>query len=205
MRLIPFFVLLGLILPFHAFVTHAMAAEFVPANLPVANLQPSPPAEKGSDSGLPLPRFASLKSDHSFLRSGPSMDYPIKWVYRRENLPVEIIQEFDAWRKIRDPGGEVGWVNKILLSGERTVLLKSRDMVPVWSVPPQTPKPIPEGNILASLRTPPPKIEIARAEPQVIARVLHCLAHECELDLGPVTGWVEKKYLWGVYGSEILN
>ena len=54
-------------------------------------------------SGLPLPRFASLKSDSVFARTGPSMDYPIRWIYKREGLPVEIVQEFDVWRKIKDP------------------------------------------------------------------------------------------------------
>ena len=82
-------------------------------------------AESDKGSGLPLPRFASLKSDNVYVRMGPSMDYPIKWIYKKEGLPVEIIQEFDSWRKIKDPDGGEGWAHKILLSGKKTARILS--------------------------------------------------------------------------------
>src|SRR5512147_2561435 len=72
---------------------------------------------------LPLPRFASLDSSEANLRAGPGKDYPILWVYQRKGLPVEIIQEFDTWRRIRDRDGTVGWVQQNLLSGKRTGLI----------------------------------------------------------------------------------
>src|SRR4029453_16249428 len=72
---------------------------------------------------LPLPRFASLDSKEVNLRAGPGKDYPILWVYQRRGLPVEIIQEFDTWRRIRDRDGTVGWVQQNLLSGRRTALV----------------------------------------------------------------------------------
>ena len=68
---------------------------------------------------LPLPRFASLDSNEVNLRAGPGTDYPILWVYQRKGLPVEIIQEFDTWRRIRDRDGTVGWVQQNQLSGKR--------------------------------------------------------------------------------------
>lgn len=137
-------------------------------------------------SGLPLPRFASLKSDSVFARTGPSMDYPIRWIYKREGLPVEIVQEFDVWRKIKDPSGETAWVHKILLSGQRTAIIGAKGPVTAWADEES-------------------KQPVAKLEPAVIAHVAECDAKFCKLELVPFTGWVEKKFLWGVYPSEILN
>lgn len=137
-------------------------------------------------SGLPLPRFASLKSDNVFVRTGPSTDYPIRWVYKREGLPVEIVQEFDVWRKIKDPDGEIGWVHKILLSGTRTAIIETKDPVMAWGDDDGT-------------------SPVAKLENRVIATVSECNEKFCKLELMPFQGWVEKKFLWGVYPSEILN
>jgi len=58
-------------------------------------------------SGLPVPRFVALKSDDVNLRAGPGKRYPIKFHLARARLPVEIIEEFAHWRKIRDYEGTV--------------------------------------------------------------------------------------------------
>ncbi|MBW8284190.1 MAG: SH3 domain-containing protein [Rhizobium sp.] len=76
---------------------------------------------KGS-SGLPLPRFVSLKAKRVNLRIGPSTDYAVSWLYLKSGLPVEIIQEYENWRRIRDADGTEGWVSQTLLSGERTAV-----------------------------------------------------------------------------------
>ena len=70
----------------------------------------------------PLPRFASLRSNEINLRTGPGERFPIEWVYRRVALPVEIIDEFEHWRKIRDVDNTTGWVHKKMLSNKRTAL-----------------------------------------------------------------------------------
>jgi SH3-like domain-containing protein len=77
----------------------------------------------GTVTGLPLPRYASLKTDRVNLREGPSKDHATKWVYQRAGLPVEITAEFDIWRKVRDSEGVEGWVLHSLLSGRRTALV----------------------------------------------------------------------------------
>ena len=51
---------------------------------------------------LPVPRFASLRSDKINLRAGPGLEFPVQWVYQRKHMPVEVIGEYDVWRKIRD-------------------------------------------------------------------------------------------------------
>jgi SH3-like domain-containing protein len=70
-------------------------------------------------SGLPLPRFATTRSEPINVRVGPGTRYEVAWIYLRPGIPVEIIQEFDTWRKIRDVDGAEGWVHQNLLSGAR--------------------------------------------------------------------------------------
>src|SRR5271155_3864127 len=77
----------------------------------------------GSVTPLPLPRYASLKTDRVNLREGPSKDHATKWVFQRAGLPVEITGEFEIWRKVRESEGAEGWVLHTLLSGRRTALV----------------------------------------------------------------------------------
>src|ERR1700688_2993094 len=90
-------------------------------------------------SGLPVPRFVSLKSDHVNVRGGPNKDHDVAWVYTRPALPVEITAEFENWRRIRDRDGTEGWVYHSLLSGKRTAYVaKSKtqsDFVPLYESP----------------------------------------------------------------------
>ncbi len=82
------------------------------ASVAIAQATEGQSASKGSVSGLPIPRFVSLKSDEVNLRAGPGKDYPTQWVFRRAGLPVEVLQEFESWRQVRDADGVMGWVNQ---------------------------------------------------------------------------------------------
>ena len=87
-------------------------------------------AKTGSITGLEIPRFVSLKSNDVNLRVGPSINYPIRLKYISQNLPVEIIDEFDVWRKTRDHEGNIGWLHKSLIKAAQTIeLIKSRKFV----------------------------------------------------------------------------
>lgn len=163
---------------------HAAEREQVPATEQIE--RPSAEVGIGSETKLPIPRFASLKSENVYVRTGPSMDYPIKWIYKRAGLPVEIIQEFDAWRRIRDPAGDTGWVHKILLSGHRSAMIRGHEAVPAF-----------EDHDLVE--------EVAKLEPKFIVTIHECDARACLAQFAPYEGWIEKKYLWGVYGSEIFQ
>ncbi len=70
-------------------------------------------------SGLPVPRFVSLKRDKVNVRRGPSTSHKVAWVFTSKGYPVEIIAESDHWRRVRDAEGEEGWVYHSLLSGWR--------------------------------------------------------------------------------------
>ncbi len=78
--------------------------------------QAPPPADK-------LPRFASLRSDEVNLRVGPGENYPIEWVLKRKEMPVEILEEFQNWRKVQDWGGDKGWVLDRMIVGKREVIV----------------------------------------------------------------------------------
>ena len=87
--------------------------------LALALLAPPAMAQAENPSGLPLPRFASTRSEPINVRVGPGQKYDIAWTYLKSGIPVEIVQEFDTWRKIRDVDGAEGWVHQNLLSGAR--------------------------------------------------------------------------------------
>src|SRR5438874_2986469 len=92
-------------------------------------------------SGLPVPRYVSLKSDHVNVRAGPTKDNDVAWVYTRSGLPVEITGEYENWRRVRDSEGSEGWVYHSLLSGRRTavVTMKNKDdLVSIYESADQT-------------------------------------------------------------------
>lgn len=138
-------------------------------------------------TGLPVPRFVSLKNDKAFVRTGPGLRYPISWIFEKSGLPVEIIQEFDTWRKIRGPEGEEGWVHQTLVSGQRMVLITGDEAV--------TMRREPSGDSRS----------IAKAEPGVIARLLRCSADMCELQKDNYRGWTGRNSLWGIYEGEQIK
>ena len=157
---------------------------FWPTELATKALAQSP---KRGPSGLPLPRFVSLKSAKVNVRRGPGQQYDIAWEFTRAGLPVEIVQEFDNWRKIRDAEGDEGWVFHSLLSGERSVI------VAPWA-----------GKETFSLRTraADDTTVIAYLEANVISQVVQCDGQWCRVRGRGYDGWISQDDLWGVYPSE---
>jgi SH3-like domain-containing protein len=137
-------------------------------------------------SGLPVPRFVSLRSPHINVRVGPGKDYPIEWVYVRANLPVEIIAEFENWRKIKDIEGSEGWVHQSMLSGTRHALIQKQ----IHDV---KDKPAIDSRVLAQI------------EPDVMVRVQKCQGEWCRIQHDTIKGWLPKDSLWGVYTNETIN
>lgn len=140
-----------------------------------------------NNSGLEIPRFVSLRSDKVFVRTGPALRYPIKWVYKRQGLPVEIIQEFDTWRKIRDRDGEEGWIHQSLLSGKRHAVIVGDLTTFMFKKPESTAK------------------KLAILENGSVLALKKCDAFWCQGEIEGFSGWVERKSLWGIYESDELN
>ena len=137
-------------------------------------------------SGLPVPRFVSLKSDIVNMRVGPGHEYPLQWVYVRKNLPVKVISEFNAWRKVIDHEGETGWVHGQLVSSKRYGIIT---------------------NTNAKLRADPnQKASVtAIAEAGVLMEVQYCEGQWCRLGTDNAKGWLERRQFWGVLPNEELN
>ena len=162
---------------------------------PAAEAEPAAAPTAPSGSGLPVPRFVSLKSDRVNLRNGPSTEYPTGWVFRRAGLPLEVIKEFEAWRQVRDAEGATGWVLQSLLSGRRTALILPWELK-AGTTPPQVSIQAGEGansGIVASV------------EAGVIANLHDCNGRWCRVTIDAYTGYIEQKKLWGVYEGETIK
>jgi SH3-like domain-containing protein len=146
--------------------------------------KPTNAQRKGS--GLPIPRFASLRSDEVNVRTGPGSRYPVDWVFKRKAMPVEIVAEYENWRKIRDWQGASGWVHQSLLTGKRSFIINAKT---------------------ASLhKTPAASAEVvARLEPEVLGEIRACAGDWCRVRVSGVSGWIQRSGMWGVYKSEPIN
>ena len=139
--------------------------------------------EVGRSTGLPVPRFVSLKRDKVNVRFGPGKQYPINWVFTRRGIPVEIIAEFDNWRKIRDYEGVEGWINAGLLNSQRTIMV--------------------QGNVRELKRTANAKARVLlRAEPGVIGELYECRESWCRVEIGGRRGWLQRSEFWGILPGE---
>jgi SH3-like domain-containing protein len=139
-----------------------------------------------AEKSLPVPRFVTLKSDQVNLRTGPGDRYPIDWVLTRKDMPVEIVAEFEHWRKIRDIEGTEGWVHQRMLLGRRSVIIK--------------------GTVRALYReADPASAVVARAEPGVIARLQECKGAWCRIEVQNIAGWLHRDEIWGVYPDEVVQ
>src|ERR1700730_15992639 len=134
-------------------------------------------------SGLPVPRYVSLKSDHVNVRAGPTKDNDVAWVYTRWGLPVETAAECENGRRVRDSEGAEGWVYHSLLSGRRTAVITMKtkdDLAPLYD------------------RADPTAAIAARLQAGVVAQVKHCAAGWCHVTGDGFDGWIEQQRLWGV-------
>jgi SH3-like domain-containing protein len=162
----------------------ALAAMWMGA-APVA-AQDRPAVERGPETGLPLPRYVSLKSSEGRARRGPARSHRVDWIFTRRDMPLRVTAEFEHWRRVEDADGQGGWIHYASLSGVRTALL-TRDMVAMRSQP----------------RASAP--EVALLERGVVARILTCQPDWCRLGAEGQRGWVERRALWGVDPQEWLD
>ncbi len=144
----------------------------------------------GRVSGLPVPRFVSLKADRVNLREGPSKDHRTTWIYERAGLPVEITAEFGMWRKVRDSDGTEGWVLHNLLSGRRTAIVAPWKKDAIFTLYSR-----PAGN----------SAPLARLQPGVIGNIKTCDGGWCEIYGDGFDGYIQQDVLWGVYPNEKID
>jgi SH3-like domain-containing protein len=150
--------------------------------------RPEADVSKGSASGLPVPRFVALRSDEVNLRAGPGTRYPIEWVYKRRELPVEIEREFEVWRLVRDPDGIKGWVHQATLTGRRSFMVTGSD---------------------ATLRrdAQDSAAAVAVLKAGVIGHIRSCAANSdwCQVQTGDYRGYLKRSEFWGALPGEAFT
>ena len=143
----------------------------------------------GDVTGLPIPRFVSVKARPANVRVGPGTDYPLKWTFVRRFVPVEITAEYGDWRRVRDWDGSSGWILGALLSGRRTAL----------AAPWLTGKTIALRSYAAA-KAP----LVARVQPKVFVHLDDCDGQWCKVSVRGAGGYIRQTRLWGVYPGERL-
>lgn len=163
-----------------------------PKPTPPAPTEPPKPPEfdptKGSSTGLPLPRFAALRTDEVNLRAGPGTRYPIDWVYKRRDLPVEILREFDVWRLVQDPDGTKGWVHQATLTGRRSFIVTGVDATLLHD---------PQDNARP----------VAILKVGVVGHIRACAAGSdwCRVQAGDYAGYLKRSQFWGTLPGEAVS
>ena len=139
-------------------------------------------------TGLPLPRYVTLRAPEANMRTGPGEQYPIKWTYRRPGLPLEVIKEYHHWRLVRDWQGSEGWMHSGMLVGKRSIIVTG-------DVRTLRAKPSADG------------ATIARIEGKVVGKLLFCprASEWCQVEIGDVRGWLRRNDMWGVYEDEEVD
>lgn len=154
-------------------------------------LAANPQLPTGAQSGLPVPRFVSIKSDRVNVRAGPTKNHEVVWVFARAGLPVEVTAEFENWRRIRDWEGAEGWVYHSLLTGRRSAFVAKRktddDLVPLYDSPDSD----------ATIK--------ARLQPGVLGHVKRCNGVRCRFFGEQFDGYIAQDRLWGVYPGEKID
>lgn len=145
-----------------------------------------PPIARGKSTNLPLPRFVSLKYSKTNMRSGPGKEYATLWVYQKKGLPIEIINEYEHWRRIRDLDGSEGWIHQSVLSGKRMVvtLEGTHD---IYDKP----------NITSDV--------VAKVDGGIVTKPEKCQQNFCYIIHSDFSGWIEKNIIYGLYDHESFN
>jgi SH3-like domain-containing protein len=133
------------------------------------------------------PYWASIASGRAMMRRGPGQNYPGMWEYRRVDLPIQVLEIYQDWRKVRDPDGTIGWMLVRLLSDQRTAVVRG-----------DAPRSLHEAPDAAS----PVRY---RAEPGVVGRVSRCAGGWCQFDARGRGGYIRVDQIWGVDPGETIR
>jgi len=134
-----------------------------------------------------LPYWASISSEEARMRTGPGQNYPATWLYRRENLPIQVVETYPNWRKVREPDGTIGWMLQGLLSDTRTAI--------VLPGAPRTMHADPSDTAAVAYRI----------APGAVGLVSKCGGGWCRLEVKGRAGFIRTSALWGVDPDEKID
>ena len=122
--------------------------------------------------------FLSLKNNEVNVRVGPSKEYPIKFIYKKKYLPLEVLDKSETWRKIKDFENNSGWIHISQLSKKKSAINAKNNSIlykksTIYSEP------------IA-------KLEIGR-----LVLIQKCKEKWCKITSGGFKGWVFESSLWG--------
>jgi SH3-like domain-containing protein len=159
----------------------------------------NPEHAQGRETGLKIPRFVTLKADKTNMRKGPGTRYPITWIYLQKHYPLQVVDEFEHWRKLRDFDGSEGWVNEHLITGRRyATVIKNHFKRPPqsYSIPTEQ---------MVFLRYPDEESHpVARLELGTNILLKQCSLEWCKAEAAKHTGWIRKSNLWGIFPEELF-
>lgn len=133
------------------------------------------------------PYWASISSGRAMMRTGPGRNYPGTWLYVRPDLPIQVVEVYQSWRKVRDPDGTVGWMLVNLLSDTRTAIVRGEGPAPMHET----------ADAASPVRF--------RAEPGVVGRISRCNPGWCRFAVGGRNGYIQTSRIWGVTPDETLD
>ena len=131
-------------------------------------------------SGLKIPRMVSMKNSLTFMRTGPGKEFPIKFEINQKGYPVEIIAEFNNWRKVNTKNNLSGWIHTQLLSSFKTALVIT--------------------NTPLKKRSSDSSKTLAKLLPNLLIKVIKCKLRWCNIEVFKnknFAGWVRKSTIWG--------
>jgi SH3-like domain-containing protein len=140
---------------------------------------PAAAAARQTPSGLPIPRYVSLKFGVVNARGGPGDDYKLDWVYRVKGLPLQVVAETEEWRRVCGPDGAIAWVHKRTVAEKRTVMRTDPSDLTLRKRPADDAQAsaILVGHALAELKS--------------------CANGWCRLQVGHAGGWARDTAVWG--------
>ena len=144
--------------------------------------------------------WASLKYNKTYLRTGPSKDNKVIWVYKRKGLPLKIIRKKNEWNEVLFPSGQKGWINSSQISKKRNIIIQNNKSFSEMALSKQKQISITDKNSKT----------IAYVQEGVIATFHNCENDLCKIELKvkkekyffknsyKLSGYIKKEYLWGV-------
>ena len=135
-------------------------------------------------SGLKLPRIVSTKNSLTYFRTGPGQEFPIKYELKQKSYPLEIVAEFNNWRKVRTQDNLNGWVHTQLLSSFKSGLIINDTLL----------KRVPSNKSLTK----------ARLLKGLLIKIKKCKIQWCKIEVNHnnnFVGWVKEEKIWGATGK----
>ena len=121
--------------------------------------------------------FLMLKNNKVNVRYGPSFDHPIKYIYKKINLPVEVIDKKENFRKIIDHKKNSGWIHISLLRKSKSLITTSTKIL--FKKPTKFSKPL------------------ARLDKGRLLIIKKCKKNWCKIKTDQYSGWIDKNNIWG--------